>query len=261
MKGFGKREVKKIVERGYTRDQPRFQLLPGSGDFLKTKILLVEDEADMRDFVLGLLTKAGYEAAAVKTAEAALERLRGDLPHLLVTDLKLPGLSGYKLCEILKGEERTASLPVIMLTVLGHESEKVRGLNTGADDYITKPFSGKELLARADALLRRTRHGGAVTPVIAIDSLAVDLDKHEARADGRLLDLRPKEYNLLVLLMERAGKVMSYDALSGSLWKEGEHPTRETLKTHVKNLRRKLGRFSHFIKAVKGVGYKITPGK
>jgi len=225
---------------------------------LKTHVLLVEDDPQMAGFVKEILSKKGYRVSAEGSAEEGLAFLARETPDVLITDIKLPGLSGYKFCELLKSRAATASLPIIMLTVLEEEAELVKGLNFGADDYVTKPFSPKELAARVEALLRRVRHQGNTAPTLAVKELVVDLENHEARLLGQRVPLTRTEYEILVFLMRGGGKIYSIASLSASLWGPEAAPTAVTVKTHIENLRAKLGTYGAVIKTVKGVGYQLN---
>jgi len=223
-----------------------------------TNILVVEDEIDMATVIRDNLVGGGYAVDVAKTAEAGLEYLIHRLPDLVITDLRLPGMSGIKFCEVLKSDARTATLPVIMLTVLGKEAEKVRGLNVGADDYVVKPFMPHELLARVEALLRRVRYAGSTAPVLKWGDLSVDITHKEVRLGEKSLTLRPKEYDLLVLLLKSAGRLVTVKEAGEALWRDTDVAVGNSLRLQIKNLRQALGPYGKFIEVVMGRGYKLT---
>jgi DNA-binding response OmpR family regulator len=225
---------------------------------MKAQILLVEDDPGMAGMTKILLKSHGYKVQAVTTAEEALEEIRKELPDLLISDIQLPGLSGTRLCEILKGEPRTASLPVILLTVLGKNIDKVQGLKIGADDYLTKPYSPDELAARVEALLRRVRYAGVPQQTYKFKDLTVDFSRHEVRIEDELITLRRKEYEILALLIQKKGQVLTREAFTQLLWKDESIVTGNTLNVHVRNLRKKLGHYQNLVMTLVGEGYKLN---
>lgn len=223
---------------------------------MKTSVLIVDDDADISRHVQSALSDAGYEARRVKSADEAAAFLRRRAPDLLLLDIQLPGISGLKLLEMLRQQPETAGLPVIMLTVLGDESQRIRGLKAGADDYLVKPFSVKELLARVEALLRRSRVAAAPSSVVEAEGLSLDADRRLCAIRGKPVALTPIEFDLLGLFLRRQGYVLTYETLSESLCR-ADVMTSETLYAHVKNLRRKLGRRGAWIETVHGIGYRF----
>lgn len=220
------------------------------------KILVVDDDQDVREMLVQILKKAGYVVRAVDTAEKGLQELRQVLYDLVVLDLNLPGLSGMKTAEILKQDPATAQLPIIMLTAQDAERSKVQGLQIGADDYITKPPSSAEFVARVNALLRRVKYQGVPEKIIELGGLRVDLERHEVTVKGKSVTLRPKEFQLLTLFLEKRGRVLTRSFLFEALWGEGvvsEH----TLEVHINHLREKLGPLSNCLQTIPGVGYKF----
>lgn len=228
---------------------------------MKAQILVIDDDRENASFIKVLLSGQGYRVYTASTAERALEMVRENPPDLLISDVQLPGLPGTRLCELLKSQPQTATLPVILLTVMGTESDKVRGLKIGADDYLTKPFSAAELSARVEALLRRVRHAGQTTQLLSLGNLEVDLDRHEVRLRGKPVSLRRKEYDLLVLFLQKKGRVLTKNFLTEALWRDESIVTRNTLNVHIKNLRRKLGPYKNLIETVIGEGYKLREGQ
>lgn len=224
-------------------------------------ILVVDDNKDMADHVNRILTDEGYNVSIAADADEALESLKRQKPDLFVLDVRLPGLSGLKLCEILRKDVSTAAIPILMLTVLHAENQKVQGLESGADDYLTKPFGSKELAARVNALLRRvSQHTPLPRRVIHAGDVVLDLDKHTVLSQGKDVKLSPKEFDLLTVLLQAKGRVLSRQHLLDCVWGYNSMATSETLKQHIKNLRKKLGLPGEKIQAVVNLGYKFADG-
>lgn len=228
---------------------------------MKTSVLLVDDDRNLSGLVAKAVREAGHKVACVENASDALEFLSHEKADIILLDIQLPGISGIKLLEMLKENPKTAGLPVIMLTVLGDESHKVNGLKGGADDYLTKPFSTKELLARMEALIRRTNNQGRTRTVLEAGGLRVDVDTQEATYKKKRLVLTKAEFNLLAYFIRRKGFVLSYENLADAMIEGADDRivTSETLYTHVKNLRKKMGAAAKMIESTRGVGYKFVP--
>lgn len=223
---------------------------------MKTSVLIVDDNADISRLVQTSLCDAGYEALRVKSADEAVAFLKRRTPSLLLLDIEMPGVSGLKLLEMLRQQPETAGIPVIMLTVLGDESQRIRGLKAGADDYLVKPFSVKELLARVEALLRRSHRARTPDMVLEVKDMRLDLERRLLTLRGEPVALTPIEFDLLALLMRRQGYVLTYESMSESL-SRADAMTSGTFYAHVKNLRRKLGRRGAWIETVHGIGYRF----
>jgi two-component system phosphate regulon response regulator PhoB len=221
-------------------------------------ILIVEDEEPLTTLLRYNLEAEGYEVETVTRGDEADTRLRETAPDLVVLDWMLPGLSGIELCRRLRARPETKQLPVIMLTARGEESERVRGLATGADDYIVKPFSVPELLARIRALLRRASPE-RVSTVLAIGDIALDREKKRVERSGRPVDLGPTEYRLLEFLMERPGRVFSRAQLLDGVWGSDVYIDERTVDVHVGRLRKVLnrGHSDDPIRTVRGAGYAL----
>ncbi|MBI4396124.1 MAG: response regulator transcription factor [Elusimicrobia bacterium] len=203
-----------------------------------------------------ILQKAGFKTETAESAEKGLEELRHALYDAIVLDVNLPGLSGMKMCELLKQDPSTVRLPIIMLTAESDSRSKVQGLVTGADDYITKPPVPEELVARLNALLRRVKYAGAPAQVLEVKDLRMDLDRHEVFVQGKSVPLRPKEFQLLALFLEKKGRALPRSAIFETLW-PGELVTEHTLEVHVNHLRDKLGPLSTYLQTIPGFGYKF----
>jgi two-component system phosphate regulon response regulator PhoB len=221
------------------------------------RILLVEDEPDIAEILQYNLEKEGFEVAVESRGDSALERVREEAPDLLILDLMLPGLDGLELARILQRDRRTAALPLIMLTARGEEVDRIVGLELGADDYITKPFSPREVVLRVRAVLRRARHEPAPGDALRIGDLDLDVAGHRLRVGRREVELTATEFRLLKLLMERTGRVQTRSQLLSDVWGYAEDIDSRTVDTHVRRLRRKLGAEADRIETVIGVGYRL----
>lgn len=226
---------------------------------MKPSILLVDDDANLVAFLRPALREAGYQVHCVASADAAYGILAHEAVDLLLLDIRLPGITGLKLLEILKKDAKTAHLPVVLLTQKGGEFDKIKGLKTGADDYVVKPFSVGELLARMEALLRRVHHGGQTEQVIELGGIRLDFERREVTARDKNVDLTPAEFDLLALMIKQPRRVFSYRILSEALSEGGRIITSGSLYVHIKHLRSKLGPCGKLIETVHGVGYKYAP--
>ena len=228
---------------------------------MASRVLIVEDERDIRDLVALHLQRDGYEVTSAGSGEEALAQVRQSPPDLVVLDLMLPAMSGLEVCRRLRQEPATATLPILMLTAKADEVDRVVGLELGADDYVVKPFSPKELLARVHAVLRRSRPTPGAAP-IAIGGLTIDPGTHRVLVAGLALPLTPKEFDLLRALVDARGRVLSREFLLDRVWgysRAGEIESR-TVDVHVRRLRVKLGEEGWRILTVKSVGYRLDPG-
>jgi two-component system phosphate regulon response regulator PhoB len=225
---------------------------------MKAAILIVEDEEALTEVLRYNLEADGYEVATVARGDEADLLLKEKSPDLVILDWMLPGLSGIELCRRLRARPETKQLPIIMLTARGEESERVRGLATGADDYIVKPFSVPELSARVRALLRRALPE-RVADVLAFGDLEVDREKKRVSRAGRAIDLGPTEYRLLEFLMERPGRVFSREQLLDGVWGSEIYIDERTVDVHVGRLRKALnrGQDTDPIRTVRGAGYAL----
>jgi two-component system phosphate regulon response regulator PhoB/two-component system alkaline phosphatase synthesis response regulator PhoP len=225
---------------------------------LSRLIAVVDDEPDILELVSLHLTKGGFSVRTFPDAGSFQKSLASSLPDLVVLDLMLPDADGLDVCKDLKADARTAHIPVVMLTARGEEFDRVLGLEIGADDYVTKPFSPKELVARVKAVLRRhDKKAGAETVELA-DGVVMDLNRYEVTVNGRKADLTTTEFKLLGILAERRGWVFSRDEILGRLWGDEKSVLDRTVDVHVTNLRKKLGRAGRLIENVRGVGYKLS---
>lgn len=223
------------------------------------KILIVEDEPDM---VLGLKDNfefEGYDVVTASDGAAGLERARSEKPDLVVLDIMLPRLSGLEVCKTLRAEGFAA--PIIMLTARGQEIDKVVGLELGADDYVTKPFSIRELLARVRAILRRTEGGKKRLSRYRFADLELDFETYRASKGTERLEMSPREFELLRYLIERRGETVTRDQLLEDVWGYESYPSTRTVDTHIAKLRAKIGDSGsepRYIMTIHGVGYKFV---
>jgi len=224
-------------------------------------VMIIEDEKEIRDLVRYNLEKAGFRVAAAADGEEGLKQLFASRPDALVLDLMLPGMNGLEIVREVRGEPLTHDLPVLVLTARSAEMDKLLGFEQGADDYLTKPFSPRELVARVKALLRRTRPTGTARSLEA-GPLRVDLEAHEATCAGARMDLTPREFDLLAFLARHPGRALSRDELLRKVWGYDFVGETRTVDVHVRRLRAKLGEHHGMIETVLGAGYKLaaTPG-
>ena len=227
---------------------------------MASRVLIVEDERDIRDLVLFHLEREGFQVSSASSGEEALRQVRHTSPDLVLLDLMLPAMGGLEVCRKLRQDPATVALPIVMLTAKGDEVDRVLGLELGADDYIVKPFSPKELLARVRAVLRRAKPAPGAA-AIAMGALAIDPGTRTVTVEGVPLTLTHKEFELLSALADAQGRVLSREFLLDRVWgysRAGEIESR-TVDVHVRRLRVKLGPEGHRILTVKSVGYRLDP--
>jgi phosphate regulon transcriptional regulator PhoB len=221
-------------------------------------VLVVEDEPDIRNLIVHHLTRDGFRCRAVASGAEALQRVKAATPDLVVLDLMLPGMDGLDVCRRLRNDPGSAWVPIIMLTAKADEIDRVLGLEMGADDYVVKPFSPKELVARVRAVLRRARPA-APGQVLAAGAVALDAARHHVTVAGAPVELTPKEFELLQALLESAGRVLSREHLLNKVWgyARADEIESRTVDVHVRRLRAKLGDESRRIATVKSIGYRF----
>ena len=222
-----------------------------------SRILVVEDDADIASLIVHYLAPAGHEAEVVANGSDALPAARRRPPDLIILDRMLPGLDGLEVCRALRADADLAAVPILMLTARAEEVDRIAGFETGADDYVTKPFSPKELVARIGALLRRVRRGPADERVLRYGPLVVDVERHVVTDGDREVRLTAKEYLLLRYFLEHRGRVLSRDLLLSDVW--GYHYTggTRTVDVHVRRLREKLPVLVQAVETIKQFGYKL----
>jgi two-component system phosphate regulon response regulator PhoB/two-component system alkaline phosphatase synthesis response regulator PhoP len=224
---------------------------------VKKTVAIIDDEPDIVELVSPHLKRAGFDAKGFLNAEDFFDFIGKNTPDLLLLDLMLPDADGFEICKYLRKKDEFASLPIIMLTAKGEETDKVLGLELGADDYVTKPFSPKELVARVKAVLRRQDKEEVLNKITIGDDLTIFPEKHEAYVEGKKIDLTSTEFKILTLLASKKGWVFTRDQILDFLWGQEKAVLDRTVDVHIKHLREKLGKTSELIKNVRGVGYKL----
>jgi DNA-binding response OmpR family regulator len=224
------------------------------------EVLVVEDEPDIRNLIALHLAREGFRCRVAATGEEALRAVRASVPDLVVLDLMLPEMDGREVCRRLRSEPASAALPIIIVTAKADEVDRIVGLELGADDYVTKPFSPRELVARVRAVLRRARAPGR-GPALVSGALALDADRHLATVGGEPLTLTPKEFDLLQVFLEAEGRVLSREYLLNRVWgyARADEIESRTIDVHIRRLRSKLGGEGRRITTVKSVGYRLEP--
>jgi two-component system alkaline phosphatase synthesis response regulator PhoP len=230
---------------------------------MKKKILVVDDDREALELLEEILTAQNFRVISARNGDEAIKKVREEKPDSVVLDVVLPGLSGFDVCRILKGDKMTHSIPILMLSGQAMETrDKVTGFEAGADDYLTKPFEAKELVARIRALLRRYELSGDFEEVIEKEGISLDVDRATVRVKGKLVNLRPKEFDLLYLLMKKAGHVLNRSYLLESIWGYEYFGATRTVDVHIRRLREKLGEeAARKIKTVEGKGYMFVEGE
>ncbi|TAK97002.1 MAG: response regulator transcription factor [Verrucomicrobia bacterium] len=227
---------------------------------MKQKILIVDDEPETVELVEFNLKQAGYDVATATDGEEALVKAKAQLPALVVLDLMLPEIDGMEVCKLLRRDPNTAGVPIIMLTAKAGEIDRVLGLELGADDYLTKPFSPRELVLRVKKILERSKPKETGAAVIKFGDLLIDEPRHLASWRGRKLDLTATEFKLITVLAQRRGRVQTRDALLRDVWEYDAAIDTRTVDTHMRRLREKLGPAAKYLDTVRGVGYRFVEG-
>lgn len=228
----------------------------------KQKAVVVEDDANIAELIVYNLSENGYEVLVAEDGVKGLAVIQKTLPHVVILDLMLPEMDGIEVCKALKSNPQTEEIPIIMLTAKSTETDKVLGLELGADDYMTKPFSIRELLARIKVVIRRAKKRDLpdqkAPSFLRIDDLIVDIQKHEVSRDGQVFQLTFKEFELLRILLENKGTVMTRDQLLDEVWGYDYYGETRTVDVHIRHVRKKIETQKHkYIETIRGVGYKI----
>src|SRR4051812_28242739 len=222
-----------------------------------TKILIIDDEQDVIDLLALHLKKAGYALNTATEGATGLRIAREESPALIILDVMLPKMPGLEICKVLKTDATTRNIPVLMLTAKAEEIDRIVGLEFGADDYVTKPFSPRELVLRVDAILRRGKGEVGEEKRLTIGSITLDPSRHRVDVGGRSVRLTSVEFKLLSMLMRRQGRVQERDRLLNEVWGYESVIDTRTVDTHVRRLRKKLGKAASAIETVRGFGYRI----
>jgi len=224
---------------------------------VKGKILVVDDEPGVVELIQYNLNLAGYESEAAANGNEAVEKARTLSPDLILLDVMLPELDGFEVCKILRANPSTAGIPIIMLTAKASEVDRIVGLELGADDYVTKPFSPRELMLRVKKRLAQTQAPETTKDTYIAGTLRVDVSKHMVMVKTRRVELTAIEFKLLVVLLQRIGHVQSREQLLRDVWEYDAHIDTRTVDTHMRRLRDKLGQAARYLDTVRGVGYRF----
>jgi len=225
---------------------------------MKPKILVVDDEPEAVELVEFNLKQAGFDVVTAHDGEEALRKAKATLPALIVLDLMLPEIDGLEVCKLLRRNSATAGIPILMLTAKAAEIDRVLGLELGADDYVTKPFSPRELVLRIKRILQRGQAPADKHETMRYGDLALDVPRHLVTWKGKSFDLTATEFKLLTVLAQRAGRVQSRDALLRDVWEYDTAIDTRTVDTHMRRLREKLGPAAKHLDTVRGVGYRFV---
>ena len=223
-------------------------------------ILVIDDEQDVIDMLTLSLSKAGLKVRSATDGVAGLAKARQEQPALIVLDLMMPKMPGLEVCKLLKADPVTKAIPIIMLTAKAEEIDRVLGLEVGADDYVTKPFSPRELALRISAVLRRSLPASESQQQLRVGAISVDADRHHVSTGGKPVRLTAVEFKLLMILMRRPGRVQARDRLLRDVWGYESVIDTRTVDTHVRRLRDKLGKAADLVETVRGFGYRLKEG-
>ena len=225
---------------------------------MTSKVFIVEDEPDLRDTLTYNFENEGFTVKSFSNGESFLESLTKNKPNLVILDLMLPGVSGLDVCRELRSDDNFDDIAVVMLTAKSEEIDRIVGFELGADDYVTKPFSVRELILRVKVLLKKRLENSANEQILAFGPITMNLDAHDVVVDGENITLTALEFKLLKHLLNRKGRVQTRDQLLGDVWGYSSEVTTRTVDTHIKRLREKLGKPGDLIQTIRGVGYRFN---
>ena len=225
---------------------------------MSQKIYIVEDEPDIRETLKYNFSNEGFQVFTAPDGEEALSNIKNVLPDVLILDLMLPGVSGLDVCKSIRSDDDIRDMSIIMLTAKGEEIDRVIGFELGADDYVTKPFSVRELILRVKVLLKKQRESLVENKLVTFGPIRIDLDAHELKINDKEIVLTALEFKLLQHLVKRKGRVQTREQLLGDVWGYSAEVTTRTVDTHIKRLREKLGNTSDYIQTIRGVGYRFS---
>ncbi|MCG2726960.1 MAG: response regulator transcription factor [Elusimicrobia bacterium] len=224
---------------------------------MQGKILIVEDDKHISKLVKYNLEKSNFDCIISITGEGALKILDKDSVDLIILDIMLPKMDGLEVCKQIKQNKKLSDIPIIMLTAKGEEVDRIVGLELGADDYIVKPFSPRELILRIKAILKRGKIENSSKDILTVGKLKVDISKHQVMVGADKIELTQMEFKLLVILVQRIGHLQSRERLLSDIWDIDSDITTRTIDTHIKRLRKKLGKIGAMIETVRGIGYRF----
>ena len=225
---------------------------------MTSKVFIVEDEPDLRDTLTYNFESEGFTVESFSNGESFLEALEKTIPNLVILDLMLPGISGLDVCRELRSNENYNDIAVVMLTAKSEEIDRIVGFELGADDYVTKPFSVRELILRVKVLIKKRFQNPVNEQILEFGPITMNLDAHDVFVDGQNIILTALEFKLLKHLMKRKGRVQTRDQLLGDVWGYSSEVTTRTVDTHIKRLREKLGKPGDLIQTIRGVGYRFS---
>jgi len=225
---------------------------------MTSKVFIVEDEPDLRDTLTYNFENEGFTVKSFSNGESFLESLTKNKPNLVILDLMLPGVSGLDVCRELRSDDNFNDIAVVMLTAKSEEIDRIVGFELGADDYVTKPFSVRELILRVKVLLKKRLENSDNEQILAFGPITMNLDAHDVVVDGENITLTALEFKLLKHLLNRKGRVQTRDQLLGDVWGYSSEVTTRTVDTHIKRLREKLGKPGDLIQTIRGVGYRFN---
>ena len=225
---------------------------------MSQKIYIVEDEPDIRETLKYNFSNEGFKVFTAPDGEEALSNIKKILPDVLILDLMLPGVSGLDICKSIRADDDIRDMSIIMLTAKGEEIDRVIGFELGADDYVTKPFSVRELILRVKVLLKKQRESLVENKLVTFGPIRMNLDAHELRVNDKEIVLTALEFKLLQHLVKRKGRVQTREQLLGDVWGYSAEVTTRTVDTHIKRLREKLGNTADYIQTIRGVGYRFS---
>ena len=226
---------------------------------MEDTVLLVEDETDVVDLLRYHLRKAGFKVLIANSGSEGLESVRQNRPDVVVLDIMMPGMTGLEVCRAMKADAALAKIPVLMLTAKSDVKDRVKGLETGAEDYVAKPFSPKEVVLRVQALLKRLRSGSTVSNTLESGGIVLDKSSLSARLDGTRLDLTTTEFKLLTAFLNNPARTLGRDILLRDVWGYASGADTRTVDTHIRRLREKLGPHADRLETVRGEGYRLNP--
>lgn len=226
---------------------------------MEDTVLLVEDETDVVDLLRYHLRKAGFKVLIANSGSEGLEAVRQNRPDVVVLDIMMPGMTGLEVCRAMKSDAVLAKIPVLMLTAKSDVKDRVKGLETGAEDYVAKPFSPKEVVLRVQALLKRLRSGSTVSNTLESGGIVLDKSSLSARLDGTRLDLTTTEFKLLTAFLNNPARTLGRDILLRDVWGYASGADTRTVDTHIRRLREKLGPHADRLETVRGEGYRLNP--
>ena len=224
---------------------------------MTNRILIADDEADALELIAHNLSNAGFQVVQSEDGPSTLQAARQQSPALIVLDLMMSGMTGLEVCEALKSDRDTARIPIVLLTAKRSEPDRILAFELGADDFLTKPFSPRELVLRIQAILRRGPRAASAGERLETGTIVMELERHEVSVEGRQVDLTAIEFKLLRMLMERQGRLQSRDVLLNTIWGLDRDIESRTLDTHMRRLREKLGPGGEKIRTIRGFGYRI----